>query len=290
MERGGALESDALLKAGVRSYWESDPCDLRYGRGSGASAFEQLRRKRYELEPAILEFADFSQGEGKRILEIGTGIGVDFLNWLRHGANGIGVDITARALEITRKQLDGTGVRRGGYGLSQADAEKLPFRDSAFDVVYSWGVLHHTPGTGFALEEAFRVLVPGGTLKVMVYHVPSWTGWLLWLRHGLLKGRPFSSAKEMVWKYLESPGTKAYTSREIRHLLASTGFTDIDVRTALGPSDLLLIELSDKYQSFPYRAAKALYPRWLVRRIGDRYGLLLLTEARKPPVRSPGQA
>jgi len=274
---------ELLLKQQVKAYWEHEPCDIRYGRSSDPlHCFNEVQRKRYELEPIILDFANFSRGEGRRVLEIGIGIGVDFSNWLTHKASATGVDITSAAVELTRKHLDLQRLPRSAYRLSQTDAENLPFQESSFDIVYSWGVLHHTPRTELAFKEVFRVLSPGGTLKAMVYHVPSWTGWLLWLRHGLLKGDLHVSIKEIISRYLESPGTKAYTSGEICQLLAEIGFGDISTKTALGPSDLLRIDFSDKYHSFVYQVAKIIYPRWLVKMTGNKYGLLLLVEAQKP--------
>jgi ubiquinone/menaquinone biosynthesis C-methylase UbiE len=164
----------------------------------------------------------------------------------------------------------------------QSDAERLPFKDNSFHVVYSWGVLHHTPQTEIAFEESFRVLAPEGKLKAMVYHVSSWTVWLLWLRHGLLAGRPFARLMELISRHLESPGTKAYSSAEISRLLSHIGFEDIHLEVKLGPSDLLRIELGHKYKSMIYRIAKLIYPSWLVKALGDRHGLLLLIKATKP--------
>jgi ubiquinone/menaquinone biosynthesis C-methylase UbiE len=279
------VETEQPPKCQIKAHWEKEPCDGRYGKSAAPFLyFDEIAKKRYEIEPVILHFADFKQGRGKRILEIGVGLGTDFSQWVRYGALAVGVDLTLQAVRLTQKNLEVHRVPRKGYGLCEGDAERLPFKDSSFDMVYSWGVLHHTPRTDVAFAEAFRVLADGGTLKAMVYHVPSWTGWLLWLRHGLLAGRLFSSVREVISHHLESPGTKAYTSLELSQLLAGIGFKEVSLTSALGPSDLLLIELSDKYDSFIYRILKVLYPGWLVRLVGSRYGLLLLTKATKPGV------
>jgi ubiquinone/menaquinone biosynthesis C-methylase UbiE len=164
----------------------------------------------------------------------------------------------------------------------RADAENLPFDDGTFDLVYSWGVLHHTPDTSAAFAEALRVLKPGGTIKAMVYHTPSWTGWMLWAIHGLLRGRPLKSPKQLVYERLESPGTKVFSVRQITDLLQETGFENVSARTQLGPGDLLTIKPSGRYQSLPARVIWKTYPRWLVRLLGDRFGLGLLVEARRP--------
>ena len=273
----------SALKREVQKYWENEPCDSRLGTSQDPSLyFDEIERKRYHLEPFIWDFAGFDRESGKRVLEVGVGLGIDFWQWVKNNARPIGVDLTSQAVHLTRKHLDLRGVSTRAYGLIQSDAEHLPFKDNSFHVVYSWGVLHHTPQTEIAFEESFRVLAPEGKLKAMVYHVSSWTAWLLWLRHGLWVGRPFAGLKELISRHLESPGTKAYTSAEISRLLNHIGFEDIYLEVKLGPSDLLKIELSHKYKSMIYRIAKWIYPSWLVKALGDRYGLLLLIKATKP--------
>jgi SAM-dependent methyltransferase len=168
------------------------------------------------------------------------------------------------------------------YDLHVADAEHLPFDDDRFDIAYSWGVLHHSPDTQRALAEAYRVLRPGGTLKAMLYHVPSWVGLQLYLLHGLGRGNVSATMREVISDHLESPGTKAYTTEEVRWLLEEIGFSEIHLSTKLGPGDLLTIKPSKKYDSVIYKVMWRIYPRWLVRRIGDQWGLNLLIIATKP--------
>jgi SAM-dependent methyltransferase len=150
-----------------------------------------------------------------------------------------------------------------------------------FDIVYSWGVLHHTPDTGKAYREVFRVLRPGGLMRTMVYHVPCWTGLMLYLVHGLAKGAPRLGLKAAIYHHLESPGTKAYTRAEGAALATQTGFEQVSVSTGLGPGDLLQIKPSRRYQGRLARLAWELYPRPLIRLLGNRFGLYLLIEGRK---------
>ena len=278
-----AERSDSSLKGDVKAHWEAESAGVRYGSSEDDLTFyRQIRDSRYQLEPYIPGFAEFEAYAGKKVLEIGVGAGVDFSNWVDAGAEATGVDLTEAGLEHTRKQLGLVDAQPGQYELIRADAENLPFEDGMFDLVYSWGVLHHTPDTPKAFAEAFRVLRPGGAIKAMVYHTPSWTGWMLWGIHGLLRGRPFKSPKRIVYERLESPGTKAYSSREISELLSGTGFEDISARTKLGPGDLLTIKPSGRYQSLAAHVIWKIYPRWMIRLLGDKFGLGLLVEARKP--------
>jgi ubiquinone/menaquinone biosynthesis C-methylase UbiE len=277
-------------KPQVREHWERETAGVRYGEGQDTREFYQaIEDWRYSLEPYIPEFAQFQIYQGKKILEIGVGAGTDFSQFLSHGARATGVDLTAASIQHTARRLEALGHSKDSFHLSQADTENLPFSDNSFDLVYSWGVLHHTPDTPRAFAEARRVLKPGCYLRAMVYHVPSWTGWLLWVRHSLLRGKPFLSPRMCIYRYLESPGTHSYTAGEADTMVQNQGFAEIDIKTELGPSDLPTIRASHRYQGRAYRLIWFLYPRWLVRRLGRRFGLYLLITAKKPPM-SPNSA
>jgi ubiquinone/menaquinone biosynthesis C-methylase UbiE len=150
--------------------------------------------------PSLMEFDKF---RGRRLLEIGCGMGTDLLQFARGGARCIGIDLTPRSVEITQHRFKLYG-ERGSFMIS--DGERLPFRSESFDVVYSNGVLHHTPDTAGAIREVHRVLRPGGVAKVMLYHRNSLNYWFeIVLRRGLLgleflRGR---SAEEIMSRVVE---------------------------------------------------------------------------------------
>ena len=265
------------LKNAVREFWNASPCGSRY---LGDDAYLYHAHLRAALEPHIRDFANFNSARGQRVLEIGVGMGADYLHWLKAGALATGVDLSQTSLDKARQRCERAGLVPD---LRLGDAEHLEFADNTFDLVYSYGVMHHSPDTQQCLREARRVLTPGGQLKIMLYHHPSLTGFMLWLRYGIFHGR---SVRQSVYEYLESPGTKSFTRHEVQQMLV--GFDDIHFRQVFSPGDLLLHRASPRFQSSLLRIAWTLYPRTVVRALGRRYGLFLLVTARKALAPSPG--
>lgn len=255
----------------VRKFWDADPCGSRYL--EQRQDFEAHARARYALEPYIADFANFQASRGKKVLEVGVGMGADYLEWLKAGAHATGVDLSPASIEQARLRCQLTGYEAD---LQVADAENLPFPANSFDVVYSYGVMHHSPDTPRCIHEAWRVLKPGGQARIMLYHHPSATGFLLWLRYGILRGK---SLRQSIYDHLESPGTKTYTQDEARSLMQ--GFLNVNAKLVFSPGDLLLHQPSVRFQSALYRLAWKVYPRWLVKRIASRWGLFLLVTATK---------
>jgi ubiquinone/menaquinone biosynthesis C-methylase UbiE len=264
-------------KTEVRRFWEVASCGEVYAEGN--SAEEKLRQNaeaRYRLEPYIRDFARFWEGSDQDVLEIGVGMGADHLEWaLSRPRHLAGIDLTPRAVSWTAGRLDTYGLKSD---LRVGDAENLPFADCSFSIVYSWGVLHHSPDTPRAFLEAHRVLRPGGTLRVMIYHRPSIVGAILWARYGLARGRPARSLQEIYAHHLESPGTKGYTVSEARRLIAP--FSTCDIHCAVSFADLLLGEVGQQHAGLGLTLAKRIWPRPVIRRM-PMLGLLLLIEARK---------
>lgn len=265
------MDSLAATKESVRDFWNADPCGTRYL--DGKEDFAAHSRARYSLEPFIFDFAQFGNARGLKVLEVGVGMGADYLEWLKAGALASGVDISATSIERTRQRCAAAGYR---CDLRVADAEQLPFEDNSFDVVYSYGVMHHSPNTPQCVLEAWRVLKPGGEARIMLYHHPSLTGIMLWMRYGIVRGK---SLRQAVYEHLESPGTKSYTELEAQTLFDN--FSEVKMELAFSPGDLLLHQPSTRFQSGFYRLVWKLFPRMLVRKMGQRWGLFLLITARK---------
>jgi ubiquinone/menaquinone biosynthesis C-methylase UbiE len=213
------------LKQEVSDYWNKQSCgtDIAQSAKYSRDYFEEIETYRYSVEPEIFAFAQFTRHYGQKILEVGVGAGTDFLQWVRAGADAHGIDLTPEAIDHVRHRLAIYGL--SASDLRVGDAEHIPYPDNSFELVYSWGVIHHSPDTEKAFAEIVRVTKPGGTIKLMVYNRRSLLAFYAWMRFALLGGRPWRSFADVLFKHVESAGTKAYTRSEIeswasRHGLA----------------------------------------------------------------------
>jgi len=247
----------------IRAYWEGKPCGAKHATAPEGDPqyFAQIEKRRYELEPFIPQFADFEGSRDTRVLEIGVGLGTDFLRFARAGANMTGVDLTEHSVGLVTRRLELEGLEGD---VRVADAEALPFDDNSFDRIYSWGVLMVTPDTPRAINEAIRVLRPGGGVCAMVYSRRSWVALGLWGRYGLLVGKPWRSLADVIADHMESPGMKAYTEPEVRDLFK--GLVDLQIEHVSTSYDLRV--------GGP-----------LVHLTGSRLGWFMVVQGRKPGLR-----
>jgi len=265
-------------KQKVHDFWNKASCgEELYLTGINPKGFEDQANARYELEgDMIFPLARFSESKGLKVLEIGVGLGADHQKFAEVGTELYGIDLTEKAVEHTRTRLSLFGLISN---LSVGDAEALNFPDESFDIVYSWGVLHHSPDTPKAISEVFRVLKQGGGARIMIYHKWSMIGYMLWVRYALLRLRPWITLTEIYSKYLESPGTKAYSVGEARQLFSD--FRDVTITTPLGHGDLLESDVGQRHRGFVLTMAKKLWPRWLIRTFMSNSGLGMLIDVRK---------
>jgi len=212
----------------VRAYWEKEPC------GSAPSIvgqldpgsrpwFDRIEIYRYRMEPMIHAIAEFPRYHGKKVLEVGVGAGTDHLQWARAGAQCFGVDLTEAAINTTKARFALYGF---SSQLQRLDAEALPFPNEYFDVVYSWGVIHHSENPNVIIEEIQRVLKPGGVFIGMFYGRRSSLVLKYWIRYALLLGRPWLSFADVVWTRMESVGTKSYTAKELQSMFSAFKATE----------------------------------------------------------------
>jgi len=222
----------------VRAFWEQEACGTGTLVTGGLELlspawFAEIERNRYANEPMIHALAQFTRHRGKRLLEIGVGAGTDHLQWARAGCRCHGVDLTDMAIDTTRRHLALHGLTSE---LSRVDAERLPFADASFDIVWSWGVVHHADRPQAIVAEIHRVLAAGGEFRGMMYKRRSLGVAKQWLKHAALKGRPWRSFADVLAHHFESSGTKAYTRAEMRAMFGA--FREVTVETAMTPYDL----------------------------------------------------
>ncbi len=215
-------------KTRAREQWSNDPCGAVYGREEEFGTrefFDEVERHRYQdYAPWMPRVMGFDQHAGERLLEVGCGMGTDLLQFARGGAICTGADLTPRSIQISKHRFALYGVS-GDFVLT--DGETLPFPDASFDVVYSNGVLHHTPNTAGGIREIHRVLKRGGTAKVMLYYRHSLNYWGEMMLHRgvfrgeLLRGR---SPEQIMGRWVEynekgaEPLVKVYSRSQARKL------------------------------------------------------------------------
>jgi SAM-dependent methyltransferase len=264
-------------KQAVYDFWNRASCgEELFLPDSDRAGYEAQARARYQLEPFIREFAQFEAARGLCVLEVGVGLGADHQQFAENAADLHGIDLTPRAVAHTRQRLAAFGLPSK---LAVGDAENLAFPDRSFDVVYSWGVLHHSPDTARAVAEVHRVLKPGGRARIMIYHKWSIVGLMLWTRYALLSLRPRRTLDTIYARHMESPGTKAYSVAGAKELFQS--FDAVGITTVLSHGDLLGSDAGQRHTGPLLALARKLWPRGLIRRLLPGAGLFMMIEARK---------
>src|SRR5688500_7768579 len=160
---------NSTLKERVRRFWQEHPCGTKFADAEPGSRrfYELVEDHRYQKEWHIPSAARFAASKNLRVLEVGCGLGTDGAQFAKAGAEYTGIDLTQAAVDLAKRRFELFDLP-GTFRV--ADAEHLDFPDNSFDLVYSHGVLHHTPDTPAAVREIHRVLRPGGQAVVMLYH------------------------------------------------------------------------------------------------------------------------
>lgn len=154
----------------VQDYWDRRPCNIRHSKLPIGTKeyFDEVEKRKYFVEPHILDFVNFPKWQNKKVLEIGCGIGTDAINFARHGAIYTGLELSQESLRIAVDRMSRYGLKGT---LLQGNAELMQdcIEVTAYDLIYSFGVLHHTPNIQKALDNMRSFCHPETELKIMVY-------------------------------------------------------------------------------------------------------------------------
>lgn len=203
----------------VEDFWDSRPCNVKHSNLAIGTKeyFNEVEKRKYFVEPHIPHFAEFSAWSGKRVLEVGCGIGTDAINFARNGALYTGVELSSESLSLTKKRFE---VFKFSGEFVHADCENLvsELGSRKFDLIYSFGVLHHTPSIERALAQIKALSSDSTKLKLMLYAKNSWKQFMI--EGGL--DQPEAQAG--------CPIANTYTHEEVRKILSDSGFKTISIK------------------------------------------------------------
>ena len=204
--------SENSLTSKIKSYWDHQPCGIKKGNGEIGTLeyFESGSRTRYEVEPHVMDFAGFHEWRGKRVLEIGCGMGGDAVQFAKHGADYTGIDISKKSIELAKKQFKVYGLHGDLRVINMADPEEIKQLEGDYDLVYSMGVIHHFPNIEQIIRNIHGLVAPGGEFRFMVYAKNSWK--YAMIRKGL----------DQFEAQADCPFAQAYTSTELYDLLENS--------------------------------------------------------------------
>lgn len=239
------LQIDINARKNAVLQWTTNPCGSA---GTGAEGtldyFLDVEQNRYRLQSWMFRYFQFEKTTGKKVLEIGVGHGTDLVQFAKAGAQCHGVDITDRHLNLTAQNFSCRGFH---VDLKKCDATKIDYPDAGFDVIYSFGVIHHIPEAELVISEVFRLLKPGGKFYLSLYNKYS-SFHFYCILHGLLTGKLFKLGYRGILATVETgadgihikPYIKLYTKRKIKKMLKK--FTISDFR-AFGLSPQIINRL-----------------------------------------------
>lgn len=250
----------------VAAYWDTRPCNIRHSKKPLGTKeyFEEVERRKYLVEPHIPGFAQFEKWKGKKVLEIGCGIGTDTINFARAGAEVTAVDLSSESLALAKKRAQVFNFE-SHIKFYQGNAENLtdyvPLEK--YDLIYSFGVIHHTPEPDRAIEQIKNFMDNSSELRMMLYAKNSWKNALI--EAGLDQPEAQSGC----------PVAFTYTENDIRLLLEDFDILDIH-------KDHIFPFVVDKYINHEYEVVPwfSAMPQDMFKAIEKTLGWHLLVKAR----------
>ncbi len=159
----------------VRDFWDRQPCNIKHSQAEVGTKeyFDEVEKRKYFVEPHIPRFAEFERWKKKKVLEIGCGIGTDAVNFARAGAHYTGIELSQVSLDLTRKRFAVYGLE-GEFYLGNAESMLSIVPIQEFDLVYSFGAVHHTPDPQRVIDNVQEYMGPESEFRLMMYARHSW--------------------------------------------------------------------------------------------------------------------
>lgn len=167
--------NDQDLEERIVRFWNAQPCNIKHGKSAVGTLefFREVTERRYLVGPGLQDLAEFDLWQGRRVLEIGCGMGGDAAEFARRGADYVGIDISDQTVELAEQRFRVENLP-GRFICGDASDAALYQDLGQFDLVYSCGVLHHFPRVNEMISNAHDSLLPNGELRFMVYAKNSW--------------------------------------------------------------------------------------------------------------------
>ena len=284
------LKSDAEVQEHNKLWWSRNP--MSYDWHKTVTAPEGTREFFEEIDYRFFNASPFYEGErpfarlipferlkGKRVLEIGCGLGSHAQLFAEAGCYVTAMDLTEKAVELTQKRLCLKGLNAD---VRRMDAEEMEFQNGEFDFVWSWGVIHHSADPERIVRNVYRVLKAGGEFRLMVYHRRSLIALTSILR-GFLSGKFFQgmALPAVLSSYTDGYMARFYARAELSKLLLRSGFSKVSTRLLGQKSELIPLPgrgLSGRFKS----ALLARFPNALAEPILSTVGGFIFATAVKP--------
>ena len=249
----------------VKDYWNRQPCNVKHSKKDVGTVeyFDEVERKRYTAEPHIPAFADFASWKGKKVLEVGCGLGTEGINFARAGAKYTATDLSSESLNLARQRFS-VYNQKGDFYLGNSEELTSFLPRQKFDLIYSFGVIHHSPNPGKIFDQIYEYMDDDSILKIMLYAKDSWKGYMI------------DAGYDQPEAQYGCPIANMYTDNEVRELMM--GF------------DVLSIEQDHifPYQIKPYKEGKFVKEPWfeampdpMFNSLKKRLGWHLLITARR---------
>jgi ubiquinone/menaquinone biosynthesis C-methylase UbiE len=250
----------------VQAYWNGRPCNIRHSNQPIGTKkyFDEVEKRKYFVEPHVPGFAQFERWKGKKVFEVGCGIGTDTINFARAGAQVTAIDLSDESLRLAKQRAKIFDLEQS-ISFYHANSEELSSAVPVepYDLVYSFGVIHHTPNPSKAIAQIRRYMTPSSELRLMLYAKNSWKS--IMIDAGLDQPEAQSGC----------PVAYTFTENEVRQLLK--GFEILEIK-----QDHIFPFVVEKYVNYQYEIAPwfAVMPKAMFAAVEKRLGWHMLITAR----------